>query len=217
MSIRVLLVDDHALLLSGLTMLINCQMDMMVVGTASNGVEAYEAAMKLQPDVVMMDISMTGENGLSATYRLKQALPQVEILILTMHDDRDLLFNALKAGATGYMLKTAQEMDVMNAIRMVYRGEVYLHHNAAKELIKELLDKINKGTHLYELSSLTPRENDIISRIAKGYSNKEIGESLYLSVKTVEAHKSKIMDKLQLRTRQKLVSYAFKHGLLHFD
>ncbi|NHN29517.1 response regulator [Paenibacillus agricola] len=217
MSIKVLLVDDHAVLLSGLTMLINSQADMMVIGTASNAIEAYEAVMRLQPDVVMMDISMAGENGLSATYRIKQALPQVEILILTMFDDHDLLFNALKAGATGYMLKTAQELDVTNAIRTVYRGEVYLYQNAAKELIAEFLDKVNKGTHLFEVSSLTPRENDIISRIAKGYSNKEIGETLYLSVKTVEAHKSKIMEKLQLRTRQKLVSYAFKHGLLHFD
>ncbi|TBL76577.1 response regulator transcription factor [Paenibacillus thalictri] len=216
MPIRVMLVDDHAVLLSGLSMLVNAQEDMTVVGMAGNGSEAFEAAMRLKPDVIMMDISMAGENGLSATYRLKTALPETEILILTMYDDRDLLFNAIKAGATGYILKTAQQMEVISAIRALYRNETYLYQQAAKELIGPLLEKMKNGQQPSEFSSLTQRECDIVSLLAKGYSHKEIAYSLYISVKTVEAHKAKIMKKLQLHTRQELVSYAFKHGLLHF-
>lgn len=217
MTIHILIVDDHAIVRSGIRMLLSTQPGMQVIGEASNGSEAYDLAISLKPEVILMDIAMSGENGLSATFRLKQALPDTEILILTMFEDRDLLFNALKAGASGYVLKSAQESDLMTAIRTVHRGEVYLYPSAEKHLIREYILKAQEGETAFDFSGLSARELEVIALSAKGYSNKDIGKSLHLSVKTVETHKSKIMEKLRLSTRQELVSYAYKHGLLHFD
>lgn len=216
MSIKVLIADDHAVVRSGLTMLINTQDDMKVVATASNGREAYDKTLEFKPDVVIMDLNMgPGENGYSTTMRLKKTVPEVEVLILTMHDDREYLYKVLKAGASGYILKNAEEMDVMTAIRTVYHGEAYLYPQATKALIQEFLKRVDSEDNpAYQ--ELTSREQEILVMIAKGYSNKEIGELLYISVKTVEMHKAHIMEKLQLRTRHELVSYAHSRGLLDF-
>jgi two-component system response regulator NreC len=218
MSIRILIADDHAIVRSGLSMLINAQSDMEVVGTAADGREAYELAMQLKPDLVLMDLSMPpGENGLSATARLKEAAPEIEILILTMHDDEEYLFRVLQAGASGYILKNAPDVDLIAAIRTVYQGAAYLYPSATKTLIQEFLQRVQKGEDMDHYRVLTEREQEILSLIAQGYSNKEIAEMLVISVKTVETHKAKIMEKLHLKTRPELVRYALKKGLLQFE
>lgn len=218
MSIRLLIADDHAIVRSGLAMLVNAQSDMEVVGTAADGAEAFEKALELQPDLVLMDLSMPpGENGLSATQRLRDAAPHIHILVLTMHDDEEYLFRVLQAGAHGYILKSAPDADLLTAIRTIHSGAAYLHPSATKSLIQEFLTRVQRGENLEQFHVLTDREQEILTLIAKGYANKEIAEKLIVSVKTVETHKAKIMEKLQMKTRHELVSYALKKGLLDLE
>ncbi|MEX1030117.1 MAG: response regulator transcription factor [Paenibacillaceae bacterium] len=216
MKSKVLIADDHAVIRAGLSMLINAEKDMEVVATANDGKEAYDKSLELKPDIVIMDLNMPpGEDGLSATTRLKKALPDVEILVLTMHEDQEYLFSFLKAGASGYILKNSQEAEIIDAIRIVSKKEAYLSPQATKMIIQELLHPSTatpKGAEL--LNGLTTRECEVVPLIAKGHSNKEIADLLFISIKTVEAHKSKIMEKLELRTRAELVSYAIKQGYL---
>lgn len=216
--ITVVIADDHAVVRSGLAMLINSQSDMEVVGVAADGREAVELAIKLRPQVVLMDLRMPpGENGLLATARLQELAPQIHVLILTMHDDEEYLFQSLKAGASGYILKNAPDFDLIKAIRTVNQGEPYLYPSATKSLIEDFLCRRNKGDEKESLNLLTEREQQTLRLVAMGYANKEIGEKLCLSVKTVEAYKAKIMEKLQLRTRPELVRYAMKKGLLDLE
>ncbi|HJV46332.1 MAG TPA: response regulator transcription factor [Bacillota bacterium] len=218
MSIQVLVADDHAIVRSGLSMLINAQEDMEVVGAAADGGEAVDLALKLHPNIILMDLSMPpGENGLSATMRLRELAPDVEVLVLTMHDDEEYLFRVLQAGASGYILKSAPDNDLITAIRTVYKGAAYLYPSATKSLIQEFLQRVQKGEDTDYFNVLTEREREILVLIAKGYANKEIAEKLCVSVKTVETHKTKIMEKLQLKTRPELVRYAMKKGLLDFE
>ena len=218
MPIRIIIADDHAIVRSGLEMLVNMQEDMEVIDTACDGSEAFQKAIELKPDIVIMDLNMSpGENGLTATRRLKEAIPGTKVLVLTMHDDREYIFRVLQAGASGYILKSAEDLDLINAIRTVEKGEAYLYPKAQKLLIEEYMERItNEGTDdVFNL--LSTREQEVLEYIAKGYTNKEIADILYLSVKTIESHKSKIMEKLQLRTRPELVKYALKQGLLDFE
>lgn len=218
MKIKILIADDHTIVRAGLEMMVNEQDDMEVIGTASDGQEAFHKALELKPDIVLMDLNMPpGENGLIATKRLKEAAPDIKVLILTMHDDKEYIFRVLQAGASGYVLKSADDLDLIQAIRTVYKDEAYLYPKATKLLIENYMEKVSKGEQEDRFDSLTPREEEVLSYFAKGYTNKEIAEMLFLSVKTVESHKSKIMDKLGLRTRPELVKYALKHGLLDFE
>ncbi|PWK15670.1 response regulator [Tumebacillus permanentifrigoris] len=218
MSIRLLIADDHAIVRSGLSMLLNNQADMEVVGTAADGAEAFTKALELRPDLVLMDLSMPpGENGLSATTRLKAEAPEIDILVLTMHDDEEYLFRLLQAGASGYLLKSAPDNDLLTAIRTIHFGAAYLHPSATKSLIAEFLQRVHRGEDVEHFQVLTDREQEILALIAKGYANKDIAEKLIVSVKTVESHKAKIMEKLQMRTRPELVRYALKKGLLDFE
>ncbi|WP_421617261.1 response regulator [Brevibacillus sp. TJ4] len=218
MSIRILIADDHAIVRSGLGMLINAQEDMQVVGYAADGKEACEKALELRPDVVLMDLSMPpGENGLTATARLKETAPEIQVLVLTMHDDEEYLFRVLQAGAAGYILKSAPDLDLIQAIRTVVQGDAYLYPSATKSLIEEFLAMVKKGEEQAKYEILTEREKEVLVLIAKGFSNKEIAEQLVVSVKTVESHKAHIMEKLHLRTRPDLVRYAIKKGWLDFE
>ncbi len=217
MKIKVLIVDDHSVIRSGLCMLVNSQDDMEVIGVAANGKEAFDQALALHPDVVVMDLNMPEENGLSATSRIKAKNPEIEILILTMHDDKEYLFEVLKVGASGYILKSAQDTDLMNAIRTVHSGAAYLYPNATKAIVGDYLSRIHAGEENYSLHNLSEREIEVLPYIAQGYSYKEISEKLYLSVKTVESYKAKIMEKLNLQTRPDLVRYAMKNGFLNMD
>ncbi|MFC7443029.1 response regulator [Laceyella putida] len=213
--VRILIADDHAIVRSGLSLLINSQPHMEVVGTAADGKEAVDLSLQLKPDVVLMDLSMPpGENGLTATKKLKETAPEINILVLTMHDDEEYLFRVLHAGASGYILKSAKDMELINAIQTVSQRAAYLYPSATKTLIQEFLFHVQKGEDVEHYNILTEREQEVLTLIAKGYSNKEIAEQLILSVKTVETHKSHIMEKLHLKTRPELVRYALKKGLL---
>ncbi|OUQ88561.1 DNA-binding response regulator [Brevibacillus brevis] len=218
MSIRVLIADDHAIVRSGLGMLINAQEDMEVVGYAADGKEACEKTWEVRPNVVLMDLSMPpGENGLTATARLKETAPDIQVLVLTMHDDEEYLFRVLQAGAAGYILKSAPDLDLITAIRSVNQGMAYLYPSATKSLIEEFLQMVKNGEEQAKYDILTDREKEVLVLIAKGFSNKEIAERLTVSVKTVESHKAHIMEKLHLRTRPDLVRYAIKKGWLDFE
>lgn len=214
--IRILLCDDHAVVRMGLNMLLNARPNMEVVGEASEGNEGIQKAEELKPDVVLMDLSMPhGKDGLSATSELKKILPDTSILVLTMHDDEEYLFRAIQAGASGCILKSAPHEELLQAIESVAKGNAYLYPSATKRLMEEYLSHMKQdGSDSYSL--LSDREKEVLTLIAKGYSNKEIAEKLIISVKTVETHKSKVMEKLQMKTRPELVSYALKKGLMGY-
>lgn len=215
--IKILLVDDHAVVRSGLKMLLNNNPELEVIGEASEGNEGIKKALKLKPDVVVMDLSMPhGKDGLSATSELKKLMPNVNILILTMHDDEEYLFRAIQGGASGCILKSAPHDELVTAIESVAKGDAYLHPSAQKRLMEEYLAGVKTDANdTYHL--LSEREKEVLTLIAKGYSNKEIAEQLIISVKTVETHKSNLMEKLQLKTRPELVEYAVRKGLLGYS
>ncbi|KIL36100.1 histidine kinase [Cohnella kolymensis] len=216
--VRILVVDDHVVVRSGLIMLLHGKNDMQVVGEAAEGDEAVSKAEELHPDVVLMDLSMPhGKDGLTATAELKKRLPDTAILILTMHDDEEYLFRAIHAGASGYILKSAPHEELLTAIRQISGGNAYLSPTATKRLMSDYLDKMKNGEHAGTYESLSDREKEILAKVAQGYSNKEIAEQLIISVKTVESHKSNLMEKLDLRTRPALVKFAMKKGLLNFE
>jgi len=214
--IKILLVDDHAVVRSGLKLLLNTNPEMEVIGEASEGNEGIKKALKLKPNVVVMDLSMPhGKDGLSATGELKKQMPEVNILILTMHDDEEYLFRAVQAGASGCILKSAPHDELMSAIESVANGNAYLHPAATKRLMEEYLGGLKHGSNdTYNL--LSDREKEVLTLIAKGFSNKEIAEQLVISVKTVESHKGNLMEKLQMKTRPELVEFAVKKGLLGY-
>lgn len=216
--IRLLIVDDHAVVRSGLKLLLGEKQNINVVGEAADGDEAIRQAEALRPDVILMDLSMPhGKDGMTATEELKKLLPDIYILILTMHDDEQYLFRAIQAGASGYILKNAPHEELLTAIRYVAAGNAYLTPLATKRLMGQYIEKVKNGEGADEFSSLSEREKEVLSWTAKGYSNKDIAESLIISVKTVETHKSNLMEKLGLKSRPDLIKYAMKKGLLTFE
>jgi two-component system response regulator NreC len=216
--VRLLVVDDHALVRSGLRALLNGKDDVQVVGEAADGDEAIRLVGELAPDVVLMDLSMPhGKDGLTATREIREKYPDTAILVLTMHDDDEYLFRAIQAGASGYILKSAPHEELLAAIHTVARGDAYLYPTATKRLMGEYLEQIEQGAQNNPLNQLSERELEVLELVAKGYANKEIAEKLVISVKTVETHKARVMEKLGLRTRPELVEYALKKGLLTFD
>jgi two-component system response regulator NreC len=216
--IKILIVDDHAIVRSGLTTLLNNHKTMEVVGEAAEGNEAIAKALELKPDVVLMDLSMPhGKDGLTATSELKKLLPDISILVLTMHDDDEYLFRAIHSGASGYILKNAPHDELLSAIHSIALGNAYLYPTATKRLMSEYLEKLKHGENTDIYDTLSEREKEVLGWIAKGYSNKEIAEHLIISVKTVESHKSNLMEKLGLKTRPELVKLAMKKGLLNFE
>jgi len=217
--IRIMLVDDHVVVRTGLRMLLDGQANLEVVGDAADGDEAIRIAQQLKPDVVLMDLSMPhGKDGLTATAELKKLLPDTSVLILTMHDDDEYLFRSIHAGASGYVLKSAPHEELLTAIESVAQGNAYLYPTATKRLMNEYMERLKRGGDGADAyGTLSEREREILAWIAKGYSNKEIAENLIISVKTVETHKAHLMEKLGLRTRPDLVKYAAQKGLLNFD
>ncbi|MDP5275611.1 response regulator [Chengkuizengella axinellae] len=215
---KILIVDDHAVVRTGLMMLLDANPNVEVIGEAAEGNEAIQKSLDLKPDVVLMDLSMPqGKDGLSATTELKKLLPETNILILTMHDDEEYLFRVIQAGASGYILKSAPHEELLNAIKCVASGSAYLYPSAIRTLMEEYLEKVKQGENFDTFDLLSDREKEVLTWVAKGYANKDIGVQLNISVKTVETHKSKVMEKLNLRTRPELVKYALKKGLLHFE
>lgn len=215
-KIRILLADDHAILRAGLRSLLNAQSDMEVVGEAGTGEEAVHVAGAVQPDIVLMDISMGGAGGVAATRQVLQLCPTARVLMLTMHDDAAYVQQALDAGAAGYVLKRAADSELLAGIRAVHRGDTFLYPSVARVLVDDYLRMKKTGETVSSQSSdlLSPREREVLVLIAQGYSNHEIAERLTLSVKTVETHKSRIQEKLSLHTRAELVRYAMQKGML---
>jgi len=212
MSIRILIADDHGVLRAGLSALLNAEPDMQVVSEAADGQETLRRADDLRPDVVLLDISMPGLGGIQVTRQLKEALPDVRVLILTVHEDETLLREAMRAGAAGYITKRAIESELISAIHAVWRGDLYVHPAMTRALLKDISPSPAPGESLVE--SLTPREIDVLRLIAQGYTNRQAAEVLGISVRTVESHRANVMGKLGLRGRVELVRYARKHGLL---
>ncbi|MDX8045843.1 response regulator transcription factor [Gracilibacillus sp. S3-1-1] len=214
---RIVIADDHAVVRSGFSMIINYQEDMEVVSTAADGMEAYQEVAKHHPDIILLDLSMPpGESGLIATGKIHDDFPETKILILTMHDDDEYLFHVLRNGASGYVLKNAPDEELISAIRIVYQDGTYIEPKMASSLVKELVKQEGEFEQSDPLQALTKRELEILPLVAKGYGNKEIANMLYVSVKTVEAHKAKIMEKLNLNSKPELVEYALKKKLLDF-
>lgn len=214
---KIIIADDHAVVRSGFMHILNFQEDMEVVATAADGLEAYEQVAKHRPDILLLDLSMPpGQSGLIATGKIKEDFPETKILILTMYDDEEYLFHVLKSGASGYVLKNSPDEELLDAIRIIYEGGTYIHPTMATSLVREFVKKDSNGVETDPYKLLSKREIEVLPLVAKGYGNKEIAEMLYISVKTVEAHKAKIMEKLQLKNRPELVEYALKKKFLNF-
>jgi DNA-binding NarL/FixJ family response regulator len=213
-SLRVLLADDHATVRHGLKLLIDSQPDMDVVAEASDGNGAVQRALESKPDVIVMDISMPGMNGLAATRKLKQVQPGAAIVTLTRHSDDAYLQELLRAGVSGYVLKQSPSTELLHAIRAAAAGGQYLDSTLTSRLTARLLAKDGKTTSKSS-ATLSDREAEVLRQIASGYSNKEIAARLTLSVKTVEAHKANAMRKLDLNGRIDIVKYAILQGWLH--
>lgn len=212
MPVRILIADDHGVLRAGLRALLNAEPDMQVVGEATNGQEALRQADELHPDVVLLDISMPGLGGIEVTRRLKAALPNAHVLILTVHEDEGLLREAMRAGAAGYITKRAIEPELINAIHAVWRGDLYVHPAMTRVLVQDLARASPGGREPVE--PLTPRETEVLRLIAQGYTNRQAAEALGIGVRTVESHRANIVSKLGLRGRVALVRYAKERGLL---
>jgi DNA-binding NarL/FixJ family response regulator len=216
-SIRLLVVDDHPVVRAGLRTLLGAQADMEVVGEADDGRVAVERAVELRPDVVVMDITMKGMGGLEATQEIKRRLPHTKVLILTMHENEEYLRQLLEAGATGYVLKQAVDTELAVAIRAVQRGEVFLYSSFSRVLLGDLAQREDADQEPSQLDSyerLSQREREVLRLVALGHTNQQIADQLYLSVKTVETYRARVMDKLNLKSRSALVRYALQRGLL---
>lgn len=209
-KIRVVLVDDHAVLREGLRSLLSMQADIDVVGEASNGREALELIGKLKPDVAVLDVAMPEMDGVEATRRIKQDFPETRVLILTQHDNREYVFSLLQAGAVGYVLKKSGGAEVITAIRSAFAEGAFLPPNIAREVMERFIQRPPQEGQPH----LTDREKEVLRLIAEGKTNKEIAELLCLSVKTVMAHRTNIMEKLDLHSRTELVKYAIRQGLI---
>ena len=215
MTTRLLLVDDHAVVRSGLRMLLENERDVEIIGEASSAREAIEAATRLQPNVILMDIGLPDLSGIDATREIKKRLPEVVIVALTIHEDEEYFFKMLEAGATGYVPKRAAPDELLTAIRAAASGQVYLYPSLAKLLV---LDFLSGGRPIAEgaqsSSGLTDREQEILTYLAEGANNEEIATSLVISPKTVARHRENIMRKLNLHSRAELVRYAIRKGII---
>ncbi len=211
--IKVLLADDHAMFRSGIRALLEDESSMEVVGEASTGDEAVDKARSIRPDVLVMDLSMPGSDGLEATRRISALDLDVAVLVLTVHAEEEYLVPVVEAGASGYLTKTSADRELLEAIRVVARGEVYLPPQATKLLLQEYraAEEDEETGKLHELSS---REQEVAALTAEGYSSREIGEKLFISPKTVDTYRSRIMKKLGLNHRSELVRFALQVGLL---
>lgn len=211
-KIRVLLVDDHAILRAGLRALLETYSDTEVVGEAGDGQEAIRRVQKLRPDVVLMDVGMPGMNGLVATRYIMEEYPDTKVLILTQYDNKEYVLPLLQAGAAGYVLKQAADTDLIKAIRAVYRGDSFLHPSIARMLMEAYASNDKQPVDPYE--SLTPREREVLVLVAAGHTNREIADILHVSPKTVDVHRTRLMKKLDLHHVADVTRYAVRRGLL---
>ena len=210
MSLRVLIADDHGIVRGGLRLLLDRQPDIEVVGEAADGAEAVERTLALRPDLAIVDVSMPLLTGIQATREIKAHAPEIDVLVLSMHDDERYVFEALKAGASGYVLKREADQDLVDAVRSIARGEPFLTNAATETLVREWMADETTGPR----EPLSPREQEVLKLIAEAHTNRSIGEILHLSEKTVESHRANILRKLGMRDRVELVRYAIRRGLV---
>ena len=214
--LRIVLADDHVVVREGIKALVNAQGDMQVVGEASDGKAALGVVRDLTPHVLVVDMSMPGLNGAQVTRQVRQDCPDVKVLALTVHDDREYLAQLLKAGAAGYVLKRAASSELIQAIRVVAGGGLYLDPMVAGKIVDHFVGNSLDVPNAEE-DVLTERETEVLKLVARGFSNKEVASRLSISVKTVETHKAKIMEKLGLQSRSEVVRFALKRGWLSDD
>jgi len=212
MAIRILIADDHGILRAGLKSLLCADANMQVVGEACNGDEALAMTLELQPVIVLMDIGMPGNENLNATRQVIQSAPDTKVIMLTMHEDASILQECIRAGASGYIIKRAAEAELIDAIYAVKRGIIYIHPSLVPLLVNK---PVKNETHrLLDPDALTEREIAVLKLIVQGYSNREMADTLKISVRTVETHRSNLLEKLHLHSRIDLVRYAREHNLI---
>ena len=209
----ILIADDHPIVLRGLRMVLDAQPDLEVVAEATDGDEAVERALSDEIHLAVLDISMPRKTGLQAAREITHRKPEVRVLMLSMHDSEQYLFEAIRAGASGYVLKSAVDRDLVEACRAAMRGEPFLYPGAVRALMREYLDRARAGEALHK-ELLTPREEEIVKLVAEAHTNEEIGEMLFISKKTVERHRANILEKLGMRDRVELTRYAIRRGLV---
>lgn len=213
MAIKILIADDHGVLRAGLRALLSGAENLQVIGEAADGEEAIRLSVELHPDIVLMDVSMPITGGIEATRRMKEIVPDIKVLILTVHEDKELLREAIRVGACGYINKRAAESELIDAIHAVQRGIIYVQPNLMRALVfpdSGVTEEVKTG----DVEELTPREMDVMRLIVQGHTNRQIADRLNLSIRTVESHRSNLMAKLNLRSRVELVRYAAEHGFL---
>jgi DNA-binding NarL/FixJ family response regulator len=212
MCIRILIADDHGVLRAGLRALLSSEADLEVVGEAVDGQETIRLTREFKPDMVLLDISLPDQSGIEVTRSLKELQPGIRVLILTVHEDEGLLHEAIQAGAAGYIIKRAVESELIDAIRAVSRGDIYVHPAMTRALFKDMTPI--PPTKDSPIEAPTPREIDVLRYIAQGYTNRQTAEALNISVRTVESHRANLMSKLGLKSRVEVVRYAKDNGYI---
>jgi two-component system response regulator NreC len=215
--IRILLVEDHSVVRTGLRLIIGNEEDMTVIGEAEDGLQAIQKAQELRPEVIVMDMTMPGLGGLEATRQIKRDLPDIHILFLTIHDNEEYFFQAVQAGAEGYVTKSSPAWEVLTAIRTVHQGDCYLNPTVTKMLVGDYLERVKRGGKRDPHEALSDREREILHLIAIGHSNREIGEVLNISEHTVHNHRARLMEKLGVHDRLELLKYAIRRGIISVD
>lgn len=211
MPIRILLADDHGILRAGLRNLLNAEPEFEVVGEAADGIQALEMAEQTDPDLILVDINMPNMGGIEMLQQLRAKQNATKVLMLTVHEDDGLLKKAIRAGASGYLVKRAAESELINAIRTVMQGDMYVHPSMTRALLKDLVPPPSRPA---DDNTLTHREIEVLRMVARGYTNNQIAETLSISARTVEGHRANLMGKLGLHSRVELVEYAEQHGLM---
>jgi DNA-binding NarL/FixJ family response regulator len=208
---RILIADDHPIVLKGLRTVLSAQADLEVVAEAEDGEQAVERALAERPHLAILDISMPRKTGLQAAREITQRLPDTRVLMLSMHDNEQFLFEAIRAGASGYVLKSSVDRDLVEACRATMRGHPFLYPGGVQALMREYMERARSGE---TATLLTPREEEIVKLIAEAYTNDQIGAMLHISKKTVERHRANILEKLGMRDRVELTRYAIRRGLV---
>jgi DNA-binding NarL/FixJ family response regulator len=209
---RILIADDHAIVRSGLKKVLDAKPDMEVVAEAEDGHEAVEKALREDVHLVILDVSMPRKTGIQAAAELHKRKPDLRVLMLSMHDSEQFLFEALKAGASGYVLKSGADTDIVDACRAAMRGDSYLYPSAVTTLVRDYVERGGRGEEQFDV--LTPRELEVLKLIAEAHTSKQIADALFISIKTVERHRQNILDKLGMSDRVELTRYAIRRGLI---
>ena len=216
-NIRVVVVDDHTLMRQGLVGLLDESPDIVVIGQAGDAATALDVIEAAKPDVVLMDVGLPGVSGLELTARVKRSVPDTQVLVVTMYEREDYLFEALRAGASGYVLKGADINDLLTAVRTVAQGEMYLYQSLTGKLVADYLSRIDDGADRKGYEGLSVREREVLSLIAEGLTTAQIADKLFLSPHTVQTHRDHLMTKLNLHSRVALTKYAIRKGLIELE